>query len=171
MRNDKMVINLRLMKDKAQDTLEILSETYKRLEEDKDLTYFEYTLKKDKEDYLKNTFVYKIFINHSMNLACQQTAFVTILDEYNRVLVNSRDIYHGDNIINMFYYNSFGNTYEFYLSIQDDFDKDHKEYPIKAFRVNTLDINNLLVALFDEEGRCYNIKKEDFTGYTFEIII
>lgn len=130
-------------------------------------------MKKDKNKYDEPTLAYKIFINHSMNLAFQDTAFVTILDKYNRVLVNSKDIYHGDSKINMFYYNTqFGNTYEFYLTIEDDFNKEtYEEYPIKAFRVNTLDINNLLVALFDEECRYCNIKKEDFTGYLFEIIL
>lgn len=34
MKNDRMVINLRFMKDRAQEILEILSETYKRLKED-----------------------------------------------------------------------------------------------------------------------------------------
>lgn len=167
MNNKKITINLYKMKKQIQKAIKILSEVYLRIENDKDLKYFEYIFD-DNED---NS--YKIYITKKRNNICKDTYFVTILDYNNRVVLNNRDIFYGEHEINIFYYeDSLENTYEFYLSAVDNFKENkYKDHQVSYFRVNNLEINNILVAIYDENGTCKSIQKEDFLGYDFDIFM
>lgn len=168
MNNKKITINLYRMKNQIQKVIKILSEVYFRTEQDKELKYFEYTFDKNDEDK-----IYKVYITKKFNNIYKDTYFVTILDYYNRIILNGRDILYGDHEMNIFYYDEqWRSEYEFYLSAVDSFkDNSYKDYPVGYFRVNNLEINNLLVAIYDENGTCRNIQKEDFLGYDFDIFM